>query len=317
MIEGLVSTIIPVFNRGAMLVQAVDSVLAQTWRPIEIIIVDDGSSDDTPQVMAALQQAHPQIIHLHRQDNAGPGAARQAGVQLAKGEFVQFLDSDDLLLPEKFSVQVQALRADPAAGISYGKTHVRRNGQRDPTTPANSDAGARQVFPALLVARLWETVTPLYRRSALDAIGPWSPRRQLEDWEFDSRAGAAGIELNYCDQYLAEYVQHDSHRLSHAWMSDHRAMLDRIHAYGQILENAKRAGIAREAPEMRQFVRSLFWMARNAASYGLPDQAGQLFRLARDNAINPGWDYRLFSAAVAVIGWRGAARLASFLERLR
>jgi glycosyltransferase involved in cell wall biosynthesis len=78
MIEGLVSTVIPVYNRAAMLQEAVDSVLAQTWQQLEIIIVDDGSTDDTPQACTRLQQAHPSVVRVHRQDNAGPGVGKPA-----------------------------------------------------------------------------------------------------------------------------------------------------------------------------------------------------------------------------------------------
>lgn len=317
MIEGLVSTIIPVFNRGVMLREAVDSVLAQTWRPVEIVIVDDGSTDDTPQVLAELGTQHPEIIRTLRQTNAGPGAARQTGFEAANGEFVQFLDSDDLLLPNKFELQVNGLRNDPEAGISYGKTFTRQGARRLPEPAQKSASRYREIFPAALTGRIWETSTPLYRHVALQQIGPWSARRQLEDWEFDCRAGAAGTKLHYCDDYVSEYVIHSEHRLSHAWMTNPDAMRDRIAAYVAVLAHAQHAGVAREAPEMQQFVRSLFWMARNAGSYGFPLEARQLFELARTQAINPGWDYRLFGIGSRLLGWKHVSRLAETAERWR
>src|SRR5437660_1100924 len=110
MITNLVSTIIPVYNRSAMLREAVGSVLAQTYRPIEIIIVNDGSTDETPQVCRRLAQANPSVVRVISRQNGGPGVAREAGRQLAMGEFIQYLDSDDLLHPLKFERQVAALR---------------------------------------------------------------------------------------------------------------------------------------------------------------------------------------------------------------
>src|SRR3954466_561969 len=83
-IEGLISTIIPVFNRAAMLREAVGSALAQTWRPIEIIIVDDGSTDETPAAIRELASQHAEIRGTHI-ENGGPGVAREAGRQLARG----------------------------------------------------------------------------------------------------------------------------------------------------------------------------------------------------------------------------------------
>ena len=317
MIANLVSTVIPVYNRGAMLRQAVSSVLAQTWRPLEIVIVDDGSSDDTAQVASELQARHPEITQVLHQANAGPGPARQRGLEAARGEFIQFLDSDDLLLPHKFELQMKGLSEDPEAGISYGKTYARSNGVRLPAPSQLSGERHRDIFPALLRGRLWETSTPLYRRSALAAIGAWSARRQLEDWEFDCRAGAVGIKLNYCEQFLAEYINHDEPRLCHLWMKDVQAMRDRITAYIEVLGHAKRAGVKRDAPEMKQFVRSLFWMARNAASYGLAQEGRQLFEIARSEALNPGIDYRLYGLASQLLGWKRASRVAEALQRLR
>ena len=96
--SGLVSTIIPVYNRPTLVVEAIESVLAQTYRPIEIIVVDDGSTDSTSAVVEQMMTAHPEVSLL-RQPNSGPGPARQKGIEAASGEFIQFLDSDDLLAP--------------------------------------------------------------------------------------------------------------------------------------------------------------------------------------------------------------------------
>ena len=109
LVEGLVSTIIPVHNRPALLREAVASVLAQTYRPIEIIIVDDGSTDETGTRSGGLGGSHSEVRTIHR-ENGGPGAARETGRLAARGEFIQYLDSDDLLLPIKFELQVAGLR---------------------------------------------------------------------------------------------------------------------------------------------------------------------------------------------------------------
>src|SRR5258705_4835234 len=95
----LVSIIIPVFNRAAMLREAVASVVAQTYRPIEIIIVDDGSTAETARAVDDFGEQNPNEILVVHQDNTGPGLAREAGRQLAKGAFIQYLDSYDILLP--------------------------------------------------------------------------------------------------------------------------------------------------------------------------------------------------------------------------
>lgn len=315
MVKDLVSTIIPVYNRPVLLGEAVASVLTQTWRPIEIIIVDDGSTDYTPAVAAEIADRHPEIVRVLRQDNAGPGVARQLGLEDSRGEFVQFLDSDDLLLPEKFSMQVEGLRQDADAGISYGLTLALniRTGERRPTH--GTDIAHREIFPAVLAARLWATLTPLYRRSVCAAIGPWSKRRILEDWNYDCRAGLLGVRLHYCAAPVALQRQGLEDHAGRMWEKDCQAMRDRIAAYAEVLEYAKKAGVSRAVPEMQKFVRSLFWMARNAGSYGLPDEARRLFDLARAEALHPGWDYRLLGWAAAWFGWERTSRWADRLTR--
>jgi glycosyltransferase involved in cell wall biosynthesis len=316
-VTGLVTTIIPVYNRPGLLREAVASVLAQTYRPIEIVIVDDGSTDDTPQVAEGFQAEHPDFVRVLRQPNAGPGVARQVGLETSRGEFIQFLDSDDLLLPRKFELQVAGLQSDPEAGIAYGKIYSRQDGVRLPDAAQHTGERYRTLFPALLKEPLWPTQAPLYRRSVLDAVGPWPAKKQLEDWEFDAQAGALGIKLHYCDDYVAETRNHDETRLCHLWMTDYEAMRDRVGAYVAVLGHAQRAGVARESPEMQQFARSLFWVARNAASRGMSGEARQLFGLARGLTLNPGWDYRVFGIAAAVLGWKRAGRLADFIDGWR
>jgi glycosyltransferase involved in cell wall biosynthesis len=105
----LISCVVPVFNGAAYLLEAIASIEAQTWRPLEIIIVDDGSTDETPAVIASLGDR----VRSLRQDNAGPAAARNRGVEAASGSFIAFLDSDDEWLPEKLTAQMARFEARP------------------------------------------------------------------------------------------------------------------------------------------------------------------------------------------------------------
>jgi glycosyltransferase involved in cell wall biosynthesis len=145
--SGLVTTIIPVFNRAPMLREAVASVLAQTYRPIEILIVDDGSTDDTGAVADAFAAEHPDVIRVIHQQNKGVGPAREAGRLAARGEFIQHLDSDDLLYPRKFELQVAGLRAHPECGASYGWTRESRRFFRPCCSRAGGKRRQRSIAP--------------------------------------------------------------------------------------------------------------------------------------------------------------------------
>ena len=314
MVEGLVSTVIPVYNRPEMLRQAVASVLTQTWRSREIIIVDDGSTDDTSAVAVELSVRHPEIIRVVHQQNGGAGSARQTGLEVSSGEFIQFLDSDDLLLPKKFELQVGGLRGDTKAGISYGKTYFRQNGQCFPRQPSIEEH--REIFPALLTGRIWDTSAPLYRRIALQKIGPWSARRWLEDLEFEGRIGAARIKLHYCDEYVAVTVNHSGPRISQLWKSSPDVVRDSISTYIAMVGYAQQAGIAWNSPEMQQFTVILFWAAKLAGHYRMPQEAKHLFDLALRICLKPRWDYRVFGVATSVLGWQTASHMARIAKNI-
>jgi len=104
--QPLVSVIIPVYNAADYLAACITSVLSQTWKPLEIIIVDDGSTDESFEIASALQSDNVRVI---RQKNKGASAARNEGLRCAAGQYVQFLDADDLLSPDKIQSQMTAL----------------------------------------------------------------------------------------------------------------------------------------------------------------------------------------------------------------
>jgi glycosyltransferase involved in cell wall biosynthesis len=112
---GLVSVLIPSYNRGYVLGKSIESVLAQTYRPIEVIVVDDGSKDDT---RAIIERFGPAIRYIY-QENAGLAAARNTGLAAARGEFIAFQDSDDIWLPWKLQVQVALLQSIPELALVW------------------------------------------------------------------------------------------------------------------------------------------------------------------------------------------------------
>lgn len=313
MTGSLVSTIIPVFNRPAMLCDAVASVLQQTYRPIEVVIVDDSSTDDTPAVIAQLAARHPEVRAVRR-PNGGPGLARETGRLTARGEFIQYLDSDDLLLPRKFELQVAALSQAPECGVAYGITRYRdAAGAEIECTWKSANQIQKTILPSFLLARWWETSTPLYRKSICDAAGPWTALSLEEDWEYDCRVGALGTQLAYVPEVVAEHRDHADFRLSRGSGGDPARLRDRAAAHELIASHARRAGIPAAAPEFQHFARELFHLARQCGLAGLPNEAARLLALAA--TISPSADLRIYRLAARLVGWRNAGRAASWIER--
>ncbi len=121
-----ISVIIPTFNRGTQLIRALDSVLAQTYPPLEIIVIDDGSTDDTANIV---RKQYPSVTY-QLQENQGVSSARNRGLEIASGDWIAFLDSDDAWLPEKLARQVASLQESPEYKICHTEEIWIRRGKR-------------------------------------------------------------------------------------------------------------------------------------------------------------------------------------------
>ena len=315
-IQGLVSTIIPVYNRAGMIGASVQSVLDQTYRPIEIILVDDGSTDDTLAELNRLAEAHPDIIRVANRENGGPGLARETGRLLAKGEFIQYLDSDDLLLPRKYEVQVAALREHPECGIAYGITRLTDFSGN--VLSEKSKWTARQydyLFPALLVDRWWHTHTPLFRRELCDQIGPW-PAWRNEDWEYEARAGALRSRLIWCNEPVSVHRHHTGHRVTDRAPSGY--ILHEAWLVKRLFICATQAGVPAACPEMKHFVRWAFSLARRLGAAGHMEEAAKLYDVARQASdTKPSLDIRLVGWLAKIAGWKAIGAFEPFYSLCR
>lgn len=320
MTPGLVSTIIPVYNRTSQLREAVESVLAQDYRPIEIIVVDDGSTDDTLAYAKKLAGQHPGLIRVATQANGGPGMARERGRQMAQGEFIQYLDSDDVLLPGKFAAQVQALGSRPDCGVAYGMTRFRHlDGTVAPRPWKGSGIARPAMFPSFLLERWWDTPNPLYRAAVCERAGSWTDLRLEEDWEYDCRIASLGTQLAWCERYVCEVRDHAGDRLCRGTAIEAQRMRQRARSHELILGHAARAGL-QGAAEMQHFARALFLLSRQCGGAGLGAESQRLFDLARQasgEARSRDLDFRLYKIAASFLGWTAMGRLSGWLDRGR
>jgi glycosyltransferase involved in cell wall biosynthesis len=207
---GLVSVVVPCYRQAQFLGACIESLQRQTWTAWEAIVVDDGSPDETAQVLADLAEEEPRVRPL-TQPNLGRSAARNAALAAAQGEFVQFLDADDLLEPRKFERHVQHLRACAGAAAVFGSAWYFSSA--DPTRRSRSIAMqsnddwiarlARQ--PGPLLGKLAEQnqfpiCSPLLRRVALSTVGHFDKSlRTAEDWDLWLRCAAAGLRFDFVD----------------------------------------------------------------------------------------------------------------------
>jgi glycosyltransferase involved in cell wall biosynthesis len=195
---GLVSVIVPCFNYGRFLVQCLASLRAQSYSNWECLIVDDGSTDDSAQIAERLAADEKRVAYV-RQTNSGLSAARNAGLARARGEFIQFLDADDLLEPQKLQCQVEFLRAHPDVDVVVGSAAFFRSDPRRtrplrmPRRLAHSVGEVPGEFLRELVNRNFIPVNSvLARRSALEEESSDVSLRAHEDWDLWLRCAVRG-----------------------------------------------------------------------------------------------------------------------------
>lgn len=317
MSEGTVSVIIPVRNRAGMLREALGSVLKQTYGSIELFIVDDGSTDETSEVAQALEKENAGVVRMLSQANAGPGAARNLGLQHARGEFVQYLDSDDLIEPRKFEWQVRALQDNPWAGVAYGLTRRVNLATGETRDWARTGEDIENIFPSFLMKRGWDTNAPLWRRSSCEAIGPWLELCCMEDWEHDLRAGLLGIKPVRVDAHVATVRDHTGPRssgMNTGFTPD--LTRDVFLAHRSIWRRMKAAGRT-DWSYLEEFSRKLFWIARMCGERGLLAEAEEALAIADEMMAgrSAAKRLRLFRAMVRVLGWRRAVALGERARR--
>jgi glycosyltransferase involved in cell wall biosynthesis len=181
--ERLVTVVITVYDGAPYLAEAIDSVLAQSYRPFELIVLDDGSTDGS----GAIAQSYGSALRFARQENAGLGAARNSAIELAKGRYYAFLDADDRFVPGKLERQMEILDAQPEIDMVFG--HMTE------FVSPEIDEGARALLREPVHDAPWRTPNlMLVRREAFHRVGLFSDTLRVGigvDWY--ARAVESGL----------------------------------------------------------------------------------------------------------------------------
>ncbi|MES2393141.1 MAG: glycosyltransferase family A protein [Acidobacteriota bacterium] len=195
----LISVIIPCYNAGKYLTQALDSVYAQNYEPLEIVVVNDGSTDDTAEVV----KAYPGVRYVYQQ-NQGPPVARNTGLTHSTGELIAFLDSDDLWKEGKLALQRQYLEEHPEEGCVIGRwQNFLEAGTERPEWVPEEMLSEDTVVLALQAS--------LIRREVFEQVGGFNPQyRVADDLEWFVRLREAGVMIGFMSSVLVNRRIHES-----------------------------------------------------------------------------------------------------------
>lgn len=225
----LVSVIIPTYNSGTYLRLTVESVLKQAHRPIEILIVDDGSTDDT----ARTAQSFGPPVRLLQQAHAGHPATRNAGIRAAAGEYIAFVDHDDLWSPGKLESQLASFRDEADLDLVFG--HAQNFFSED----LSSEECSRLRVPMKPVQGLLQGAM-LAKRSCFERVGLFDEERIIGDFiDWYGRAMMAGMNMKMLPEIVLQRRIHrgnhqrmNRHLIAEGYLSSVKAMLDRRRAKG-------------------------------------------------------------------------------------
>ncbi|KOR35686.1 glycosyl transferase [Planktothricoides sp. SR001] len=282
-----VSVIIPAYNGSRDIQQAIESVFTQTYQNWELIIVDDGSTDNTRQVV----QQYGHKLRYFYQENQGVAAARNRGILEAKGELIAFLDQDDWFLPDKLALQVASFPEHPSIGIVHSGWQIVNE-----TGGAISDIALWHILPDLSLADwlLWKPVflgAMLFRRDWLEFAGGFNCRyHQAPDVDLVLRLAVMGCKAAWVNQKTVCYRQHETNasRNTPLQVRECQTVLERLFARPNLPD------------EIRQ-------LARQARYNNLVWSAWRLYftghRAEMANYLAKSLSYTPFSRTETVLNW--------------
>lgn len=273
------SVIIPSYNRADLIGKAVESVCKVAHRPLEIVIVDDGSTDDTPArepEIRHLCRAHTVECQWVRQSNGGASVARNAGLNLSTGELVQWVDADDTVKASGVEQLVAELTANSDLDVVYGLVEVVDAKGR--VLGAMGKAPMHQESD--LFDLLWHTMGAVFRKQYLGPSLRWNPKIVLgDDWDFSSRVRISGARYRFIPTTVGSYLKHDFGSLTITGFNE-RKCFNVIEAVLSIREALVAAGKLSPYLQQRCYNRALVH-AVELSAHGSP-LANRAYAICRD-----------------------------------
>jgi len=284
-VAGLVSVIVPVYNRADMVGKCIESILEQTYHNIEVIVINDGSTDNSLQIMTAYSERNPGKIVVIDQQNSGQAHARNIGMENSKGEFIAFLDSDDTWEKDKLLLQIPLFRGD--VGLVYcGIREVNTAGACLKTVLCDPDMRGN-IYRQLLVQNRMTGGSVVISRTALESVGGFDESfNAAENWDLWIRI-AEKFRVEFVNQPLLNYLCHSGNMSVdiERMMSAARAVLQKY------LPHSSEGGPLKqtycEAYANHHYIRAVYAFSRGE------------YRQAREMFLEC-WKYRLFYRDSAV-----------------
>jgi glycosyltransferase involved in cell wall biosynthesis len=302
-----VSIIIPVFNRELLVREAIESALHEQDVPLEIVIVDDASTDGTWDSLRALDD--PRIRCVRAESNGGQSAARNRGLDIARGTYVKFLDSDDVLLPGHLSAEVLALQTT-GAEIAVSGWCSERSGR----TVTYDAPVFNAIVDDVLAGRAVPTTSALYARRQ---DWRWDPTlRKLDDWDYFSQAALGANQITTVDGPAYRMREHPGARATNATMLANAREFLRI--VTKIEERLAAEGLLTE-PRRRRLAQYFY---KELRVLSLTDRAAFDAAAAHIRALDPSFQPRdeeqqqLMRILARILGFRNAILLHSAIKRV-
>jgi glycosyltransferase involved in cell wall biosynthesis len=307
-LSATVSVLIPCYNAEKYIGETLESVFRQTWPNVEIVVVDDGSTDKSAEEIARFARPN---LHVVRQDNRGQTAALNVGLKRATGDFIQYLDADDLIGPEKLEKQLERLADRPTcvASAEWGRFYrLPEETTFDPEpvwqdlSPLDWLALSRRDGLGMMFPALWLIPRPLALK-----VGPWDETLTLNnDAEYFTRILLAAEQVLFCAGARCYYRSglHGSlsgQKSTGAWASQFR-VIERCESYIRAVEDSERI--------RRGFALSWQHIAHGCFPYdkNLAERALDRARMLHHVRISPDGG-TLFRLTAALLGWKTARRL--------